>query len=324
MPPTYPIHNGRFLRYLSYVNRVVTEYFTFWIILFSIIAYLSPSHFSGLTYLIVPVLGIIMFGMGTTLTLGDFRRILQRPRDVGVGIAAQYVIMPFLGFGLAELFGLDPLLAAGVVLVGSCPGGTASNVIAYLARGDVALSVTMTSVSTLISPLMIPFLMYVYAGQWINVAVYGLFVSTVKIIILPVVLGVATRILLRDKIAYVLPVLPGVSAISIIFIVAVIVAANAASIAAVGLSIAVIVILHNSLGLLIGYFAARLSGMDTAKSRTVSIEVGMQNSGLAVALANLHFSALAALPGAVFSVWHNISGSAIAWWWRRHGTKTDS
>jgi len=312
------------LRYLSFLNKVVTDYFTFWIILFSVIAYLSPSHFSGLTYLIVPVLGIIMFGMGTTLTLGDFKRILLRPRDVGVGIAAQYIIMPFIGFALAELFGLDPMLAAGVVLVGSCPGGTASNVIAYLARGDVALSVTMTSVSTLISPIMIPFLMYVYAGQWINVAVYGLFISTVKIIILPVVLGVATRILLRDKIAYLLPVLPSVSAVSIIFIVAVIVAANAVSIAAVGLSIAVIVILHNSLGLTIGYFVARLSGMDTAKSRTVSIEVGMQNSGLAVALANLHFGALAALPGAVFSVWHNISGSAIAWWWRTHDRLTDS
>lgn len=312
------------MRYLSFLNKVITDYFTFWIILFSVIAYLSPTHFSGLTYLIVPVLGIIMFGMGTTLTLDDFRRILVRPHDVGIGIAAQYIIMPFIGFALAELFGLDPMLAAGVVLVGSCPGGTASNVIAYLAKGDVALSVTMTSVSTLISPIMIPFLMYVYAGQWINVAVYSLFISTVKIIILPVILGVATRILLRDKIAYVLPVLPSVSAVSIIFIVAVIVGANAASIAAVGLSIAVIVILHNSLGLSIGYLVARLSGMDTAKSRTVSIEVGMQNSGLAVALANLHFGALAALPGAVFSVWHNISGSTIAWWWRKHTATTDS
>jgi BASS family bile acid:Na+ symporter len=312
------------LRYLSFLNKVITDYFTFWIILFSVIAYLSPTQFSGLTYLIVPVLGIIMFGMGTTLTLDDFRRILVRPNDVGVGIAAQYIIMPFIGFALAELFGLDPMLAAGVVLVGSCPGGTASNVIAYLAKGDVALSVTMTSVSTLISPLMIPFLMYVYAGQWINVAFFSLFISTVKIIILPVILGVTTRILLRDKIAYVLPVLPSVSAVSIIFIVAVIVAANAASIAAVGLSIAVIVILHNSLGLSIGYLVARLSGMDTAKSRTVSIEVGMQNSGLAVALANLHFGALAALPGAVFSVWHNISGSTIAWWWRKHTATTDS
>lgn len=312
------------MRYLSFLNKAITDYFTFWIILFSVIAYISPTHFSGLTYLIVPVLGIIMFGMGTTLTLDDFRRILVRPHDVGVGIAAQYVIMPFVGFALAKIFGLDPMLAAGVVLVGSCPGGTASNVIAYLAKGDVALSVTMTSVSTLISPVTIPLLMYAYAGQWINVAVYSLFISTVKIIILPVVLGVGTRILLREKIHYLLPVLPSVSAVSIIFIVAVIVAANAASIASVGLSIAAVVILHNSLGLVTGYYVARLSGMDTAKSRTVSIEVGMQNSGLAVALANLHFGALAALPGAVFSVWHNISGSTIAWWWRKHTITTDS
>lgn len=307
------------MRYLSFINSVVTNYFTFWIIVLSVIAYVVPSLFASLTYLIVPVLGIIMFGMGMTLTAGDFRRILKRPGDVAVGVGAQYLVMPFVGFVLAEIFGLGPVLATGVVLVGSCPGGTASNVITYLGKGDVALSVTMTSVSTLISPLMIPLLMYIYAGQWINVPVFDLFVSTVQIIILPVVLGVGIRMLLGDKIGYALPVLPSVSAVSIIFIVAVIVAANARSIAEVGLSIGAVVILHNTLGLTIGYLAARASGMDVAKARAVSIEVGMQNSGLAVALANLHFGAPAALPGAVFSVWHNISGSALAWWWRRSG-----
>ncbi len=316
--------NLNYLRYISYVNRVVTDYFTFWIILFSVIAYLSPTRFSGLTYLIVPVLGIIMLGMGMTLTLEDFKRILLRPRDVGVGVAAQYLIMPFFGFALAKIFGLNTLLATGVVLLGSCPGGTASNVITYLARGDVALSVTMTSISTLISPLMIPLLMYVYAGQWISVNVYSLFISTVQIIILPVVLGVAARIILKDKIGYALPILPSVSAVSIIFIVAVIVAANAGSIVAVGFSMAIIVIIQNTLGLLTGYFLARASGMDKVKSRAISIEVGMQNSGLGVALANLHFGALAALPGALASVWHNLSGSSIAWWWRTYSPETDN
>ncbi len=312
------------MRYLSLVNSIVTDYFTFWIILFSVIAYLVPAPFEGLTYLIVPVLGIIMFGMGMTLTAGDFKRILKRPRDVAVGIGAQYLIMPFLGFVLADIFGLGAVLAAGVVLVGSCPGGTASNVITYLAKGDVALSVTMTSVSTFIAPFMIPFLMYLYAGQWIDVPVYHLFISTVQIIILPVVLGVVIRMLLGNKIGYALPVLPAVSAVSIIFIVAVIVAANAASIAEVGLGIGAVVILHNALGLTVGYLAARVSGMETAKARAVSIEVGMQNSGLAVALANLHFGALTALPGAVFSVWANISGSAVAWWWRRADLNANS
>jgi BASS family bile acid:Na+ symporter len=306
------------LRYVSRLNSLATDYFTFWIILFSLITFLYPAPFSGLTWLIVPVLGIIMFGMGMTLTVEDFRRIARRPRDVAIGAAAQYCIMPVTGFILARVFQLDPMLATGVVLVGSCPGGTASNVITYLARGDVALSVAMTSVTTLMAPLMIPFLMYIFAGQWIHVPALDLFISTVEIIILPVVLGAGLRLLLGKRIEYVLPVLPGVSSLSIIFIVGVIVAANAASIAKVGPAVAVIVMLHNVTGLALGYSVARLSGMDVRKARAVSIEVGMQNSGLAVALANLHFSPLAALPAAIFSVWHNISGSAIAWWWRRH------
>ncbi|MEQ9618794.1 MAG: bile acid:sodium symporter family protein [Deltaproteobacteria bacterium] len=303
---------------MSSINSAVTSYFTFWIIILSVVAYLAPAPLAGLTYLIVPVLGIIMFGMGMTLTAGDFKRILESPKDVAVGVAAQYGIMPFLGFALAEIFGLGSVLAAGVVLVGSCPGGTASNVITYLAKGDLALSVTMTSVSTLLSPLMIPFLMYVYAGQWIDVPVLQLFVSTLQIIILPVALGLGIRTVLGDRIRYALPVMPAVSSVSIIFIVAVIVAANAGSIAEVGLSIGAVVILHNTLGLSIGYFGARIFGMDKTRARAVSIEVGMQNSGLAVALANAHFGALTALPGAVFSVWANISGSALAWWWRRN------
>lgn len=306
------------MKYLSFINSAVTSLFTLWIILFSAVAFYAPSPFAGLTGLIVPVLGVIMFGMGMTLSAEDFRRILKRPRDVGVGVAAQYGIMPAAGFVLAWAFGLDPLLASGVILVGSCPGGTASNVITYLARGDVALSVTITSATTLIAPVMIPAAMYIFAGKWIDVPASGLFLSTVKIILLPVGLGVVARAILRDKIEYILPVLPSLSAISIVFIVAVIVAANAGSIASVGAEVALIVVIHNAIGLSAGYGLARLSGMNVTSARAVSVEVGMQNSGLAVALANVHFGALAALPGAVFSVWHNISGSAIAWWWRRN------
>jgi len=312
------------LKYLSFINSAVTSLFTLWIILFSVIAFYAPSPFAGLTGLIVPVLGVIMFGMGMTLRAEDFRRILKRPRDVGVGVAAQYGIMPAAGFVLAWAFGLDPLLASGVILVGSCPGGTASNVITYLARGDVALSVTITSATTLIAPIMIPAAMYIFAGKWIDVPASGLFLSTVKIILLPVALGAAARAILGDKIEYVLPVLPSLSAISIVFIVAVIVAANAGSIASVGAEIALIVVIHNAIGLSAGYGLARLSGMNVTSARAVSVEVGMQNSGLAVALANMHFGALAALPGAVFSVWHNISGSAIAWWWRRNPARDGS
>ncbi len=312
------------MKYLSFINSAVTSLFTLWIILFSAVAFYAPSPFAGLTGLIVPVLGVIMFGMGMTLSAEDFRRMLKRPRDVGVGVAAQYGIMPAAGFVLAWAFGLDPVLASGVILVGSCPGGTASNVITYLARGDVALSVTITSATTLIAPIMIPAAMYIFAGKWIDVPASGLFLSTVKIILLPVALGAAARAILGDKIEYVLPVLPGLSAISIVFIVAVIVAANAGSIASVGAEIALIVVIHNAIGLSAGYGLARLSGMNVTSARAVSVEVGMQNSGLAVALANMHFGALAALPGAVFSVWHNISGSAIAWWWRRNPARDGS
>ena len=262
-----------------------------------------------------------MFGMGVTLTISDFKRVFLRPRDIGVGVATQYLTMPFFGFVLAEIFGLDPLLAAGVVLVGSCPGGTSSNVITYLARGDVAFSVTMTSVSTIISPIMLPFMMYIYAGQWIDVPVVNLFMKTVQIILFPVALGLVLRALVKDKINYVLPVLPSVSAAAIIFIVAVIVAANADSIATVGLVVTVVAIIHNLLGFSIGYGVARFFGMDVTRARAVSIEIGMQNSGLAVALANTFFGTLAALPGAIFSVWMNISGSALAWWWRRSSIK---
>ena len=254
------------VKYLSLLNSIITNFFTIWIILFSVIAYLHPAHFADLRTLIVPTLGIIMFGMGVTLTLSDFKRVFLRPRDIGIGVVTQYAAMPFLGFALAELFGLDPLLAAGVVLVGSSPGGTSSNVITYLARGDVAFSVTMTSVSTVISPIMLPLLMYVYAGQWIDVPVVKLFMSTVQIILLPVGLGLLLRALIKDRIKYVLPVLPSVSAAAIIFIVAVIVAANAASIATVGLIVTVVAIIHNILGFAIGYGVARLFGIDVYKS----------------------------------------------------------
>lgn len=282
---------------------------------------MHPSHFEGLKTLIVPTLGIIMFGMGMTLTLDDFKRVFLRPKDIGVGVATQYLAMPFFGFILAEAFGLDPLLAAGVVLVGSCPGGTSSNVITYLARGDVAFSVTMTSVSTIISPLMLPLMMYVYAGQWIDVQVFELFMKTVQIILLPVVVGLILRAIIKDRIKYVLPVLPSISAAAIIFIVAVIVAANAEAIATVGLVVTVVAIIHNFLGFSVGYGVARFFEMDVTRARAVSIEIGMQNSGLAVALANTFFGTLAALPGAIFSVWMNISGSALAWWWRRRPYK---
>ena len=305
------------MKTLRFLTTVFTNYFTFWIIGFSIITYAYPATFAKLAYLITPALGIIMLGMGITLTGADFKRVFLRPQDVAVGFMAQYGIMPFTGFALAKVLGLESLIAAGVVLVGSCPGGTASNVITYLARADVALSVTMTSVSTIFSPILTPLFTYLLAGQWIPVPVLRLFISTFEIILIPVALGLGIRSLFKERVKTAIEILPMVSSVTIIFIVGVIVASNAEAIGKVGLKTGLAVILHNIVGLTLGFYFARLFGLEVFKARAVSIEVGMQNSGLGVALATAHFGALAALPSAMFSVWHNISGSALAWWWRR-------
>ncbi|HEX9830447.1 MAG TPA: bile acid:sodium symporter family protein [Thermodesulfobacteriota bacterium] len=305
------------MKTLRFLTTVFTNYFTFWIIGFSIITYAYPATFAKLAYLITPALGIIMLGMGITLTGADFKRVFLRPQDVAVGFMAQYGIMPFTGFALAKVLGLESLIAAGVVLVGSCPGGTASNVITYLARADVALSVTMTSVTTIFSPILTPLFTYLLAGQWIPVPVLRLFISTFEIILIPVALGLGIRSLFKERVKTAIEILPMVSSVTIIFIVGVIVASNAEAIGKVGLKTGLAVILHNIVGLTLGFYFARLFGLEVFKARAVSIEVGMQNSGLGVALATAHFGALAALPSAMFSVWHNISGSALAWWWRR-------
>lgn len=295
---------------------MVTRFFILWIILFSAVAYFFSSVFENLGFLIVPMLAVIMFAMGITLRTDDFRRVFSRPLEILVGISAQYVVMPFLGFILALAFGTSPLVAAGIVLVGSCPGGTASNVITYLARGDLALSVTLTSVSTLLCPFLLPALMYVYAGRWIDVPMADLFISALQIVLLPVLLGVILRKVLGRKLEAVLPFLPSVSSLVIALVVGIIVALNAESIKTIGAVVFLIVIIHNALGLACGYLIAKALGFGESSARAISIEVGMQNSGLAAALSQLHFGYLSALPAALFSIWHNISGGAIAWLWR--------
>lgn len=262
------------------------------------------------------MLAVIMFAMGMTLRVDDFRRVFLRPLEILAGVCAQYIVMPLLGFLLALGFGINPLIAAGVVLVGSCPGGTASNVITYLARGDLALSVTLTSVSTLLCPFLLPVLMYVYAGQWIDVPVADLFISALQIVLLPVLLGVVLRKFLGKKSETVLPFLPSVSSLVIALVVGIIVALNAESIKTIGGVIFLIVIIHNALGLMCGYLIAKALGFGESSARAISVEVGMQNSGLAAALSQMHFGYLSALPAALFSIWHNISGAAIAWLWR--------
>jgi BASS family bile acid:Na+ symporter len=263
------------LKILQFLNILVTNYFTFWIIGFSILAYSYPETVAKLAYLITPALGLIMFGMGITLTGADFKRVILRPQDVAAGFVAQYGIMPFTGFALAKVLGLEPLIAAGVVLVGSCPGGTASNVITYLPRGDVALSVTLISVSTIFSPVLTPLLTHLLAGQWIPVPVLKLFISTFEIILIPVALGLGIRSLFKEKVKIAIEILPMVSSVTIIFIVGVIVASNAGTIGKVGLKTGLAVMLHKVIGLALGFYIAKLLEMDDFKARAVSIEVGM-------------------------------------------------
>jgi len=260
------------------------------------------------------LLGAVMFGMGLSLRGRDFALVLRRPRDVAVGVAAQFVCMPLLAWTLSRALGLPPELALGVVLVGACPGGTASNVIAFLAKGDVALSVTMTACSTLIAPLATPAIVWLLAGKSVDVAVGKMFLDIVKIVFAPVVVGVAVNELLPRFAARIRRAMPAFSTIVVAVIVAGVVAAGAEQIRTTAGLVALAVVLHNGLGLALGWGVGRLFRMDAARRRTLAIEVGMQNSGLAVSLAAMHFDEmpLVAVPGALFSVWHNVSGALFA------------
>ena len=265
------------------------------------------------------LLMIVMFGMGLTLKLSDFKLVLTRPKDILIGCAAQFSIMPLLAFALGKLFALDDALLAGVILVGTCPGGTASNVITYLSEGDVALSVGMTSVNTLLAPVLTPAITYLLLRTTVTVDVMAMFISIGQVVIIPIALGLVINKLFEKATRTVVEVLPAVSAIAICMIVAAVVSHNADKIFATGMTIFAVVILHNLLGYVCGYGVARLFGLELAKKKAMAIEVGMQNSGLATSLAGTAFPnlAMATVPGAIFSVWHNISGAILAGIFRR-------
>ena len=264
---------------------------------------------------VVPkLLGVVMFGMGLSLRGHDFALVLRRPRDVVLGVVAQFACMPLLALALVRALSLPDDLALGVVLVGACPGGTASNVITYLARGDVALSVTMTACSTLLAPLLTPALVLLCAGQTVDVSAWAMFRSIVQIVIAPVVAGVAVNEWFGAFASRIRRAMPAFSSVVVAVIVAGVVAAGAARIRENAGLIALAVVAHNLLGMALGWATGRLFGMDAPRRRTLAIEVGMQNSGLAVSLAAMHFAGhpLAAVPGALFSVWHNVSGALFA------------
>lgn len=295
--------------------KFISDYMGILVLLTAVLALLFPGVSSHIKpTLINPLLGIIMFGMGMTLKLDDFRVVFSRPKDVLIGCMAQFTVMPLLAWLFAHIFSLDEALTIGVVLVGCCPGGTASNVITYLAKGDLALSVGMTATSTLLAPVLTPLLVWILAGKNVDVDIIGMLLSILWVVILPIVAGLIIKTFLPKFSEKATAYLPALSSLVICTIVFIVIAANASKLLSGGLIIILVVILHNICGLTLGYAIGRVTDMKDSKRRAVSIEVGMQNSGLASSLATLHFAAypMATIPGAIFSVWHNISGAIVA------------
>ncbi|MCK5431208.1 MAG: bile acid:sodium symporter family protein [Gammaproteobacteria bacterium] len=286
-------------------------------IIVSIVAARYPEFLISYKPTIIPLLGIVMFAMGMTLTLGDFKRVLKSPKVISLGLLLQYGLMPLLAFIIAIVLGLPTELMAGLILVGACPGGTASNVICYLGRGDVALSITLTAISTLLAVILTPVLTWLYIGQEVPVPIINMMLTVLKIIILPVMLGIIVNSYFGEYLTRIKQFLPVISVIAIVFIIAIIVALNAHQMVQLAFPIIIAVLLHNGLGLASGYAIAKWLGYDDKICRTLAIEVGMQNSGLGVALATKYFTTLTALPGAFFSIWHNITGSLLAAYWTR-------
>lgn len=279
------------------------------------VAMFLPESFIWIdTKTINPLLGVIMFGMGLTLSPKDFKIVLSRPKDILIGCLAQFTIMPLLAWLLTLAFSLPKELALGVILVGCCPGGTASNVITYLAKGDLALSVGMTACSTLLAPIVTPLLVLLTAGTMVEVDTLGMLLSIVYVVIAPIIVGLLCQRFIPRITKAVTPYLPAFSSLAIALVVGIIVSHNADRLMLGGLIVILVVILHNLLGLSLGFAIGRLLRLEKPKCVALSIEVGMQNSGLASSLANMHFAAypLATIPGAVFSVWHNISGALAA------------
>lgn len=302
---------------LGAASRFVGRTFALWVIVGAAAGYVAPAGFAPVAPHIFWLLGLVMFGMGLTLAPGDFLEVARRPGAIALGVAAQFTLMPGLAFALTQMVPMPADVAAGVILVGCCPGGTASNVVTYLAKGDVALSVTMTAGSTLLAPLATPALVWLLARQYLPVDAASMFLSIAQIVLLPLALGVTAKTLFPKLTERLVAALPLVSVGGIVLIVAAVVAVNRPALAQSGLLIAAVVATHNVLGLLLGCWAGRAFHMEAPQIRAVTIEIGMQNSGLGSALALAHFSPLAAVPSAVFSVWHNISGTLLASYFRR-------
>ncbi|MEO9653822.1 bile acid:sodium symporter family protein [Marinomonas sp.] len=296
---------------------MVIQLFPLWALLLSVAAFFQPDLFVGLKSYIVPLLTIIMLAMGLTLSPKDFKKVLHNRKAVVVGVLLQFMVMPIAAFAVALSFGFNTELTVGMLLVGSVAGGTSSNVMCYLAKGDTALSISMTAISTLLGVVLTPFLVSLMIGQSVDVPVASMLISLFKIVLLPVAAGVLINTFFGNVIRKAEPVLPYVSMFAIVLIIAIVVALSSSKLVEVGLIVVAAVVIHNAIGLLLGYWVTYLLGFDARVCRTIAFEVGLQNSGLAAALAIKFFTPMAALPGSIFSVWHNISGSLLASYWSR-------
>lgn len=312
------------LSVLRRLSVVLTRFMGVIIIAFSALALWLPWIFSWVAPHISAMLGIIMLGMGMTLHWQDFSHVLRHPRDLGLGLVVQFGCMPLLAFALCHVFALPPELAMGMILVGTAPGGTASNVLTFIARGDVAFSVAMTAAATLVSLLLTPPLTWLLGGVWVPVDMGGLFWSIVKIVLVPVLLGLLLHHFQRGLVDRLMPFLPLASALVITLVIAGIIAVNAQNILSAGPAIFAAVIAHNLLGLAVGWFAACRLRFAPPRRRALAIEIGTQNSGLATALALAHFTPAAAIAGALFSVWQNISGALLSNFWATRPVTSDS
>ena len=294
----------------------LTRLFPLWAILCAIVAYFSPNVFLPVSPYTSQLLMFVMFTMGVTLSIDDFKRVVTKPKAVIICTLLHYIVMPVTALILSKLFTMRPELLVGMVLVGSVASGTASNVMIYLAKGDVALSVTISSVSTLVGVVVTPILTLLLVGTTVEVPVWKMLVHIIQIVLIPIVLGLMVHHFLYSVVKKCERFLPLLSMLCILLIICIVVAGSHDRIAQVGITVIFAVIIHNGIGLLGGYWGGRLFGFDESTCRTMSLEVGMQNSALAATLGNTYFSALSALPAAVFSVWHNISGSLLAGYWQ--------
>ena len=308
------------------VSEFIGKYMAIIVVVIAAIALFIPKSSLWIqTTWINYLLMVIMFGMGLTMKLSDFAVVFTKPKDVIIGCISQFLIMPALAFALGKIFGLSNELLVGVILVGTCPGGTSSNVITYLSKGDTAMSVGMTSVNTLLAPFLTPALTYLYLKTSVDVDVKSMFISIIQVVIIPIGLGIIINKLFSKYTEKVKDILPTVSVTAICLIVASVVSHNSEKILTTGAIIFVIVILHNLLGYAFGFLIGLIFKMDLPRKKAVSIEIGMQNSGLATTLAMNAFPnlAMATVPGAIFSVWHNISGAILAGIFRRFGDSAD-